>query len=71
MSPSKLLAQCCHVAANLGIIPQRVVVLKASDIKFYEKIEELKSISQKYYLQTDAGITELPPNTDTVVGWIE
>ena len=50
----------------------RIVVLKASNKKFQEKHKELlDNRSVLWYIQVDAGHTEIPEGTETVIGWIE
>ena len=86
LSDQKLAAQVGHVVGNLlrlndeygfGKIDRdtSIIVLKASDKKFEEKRRELKDLKGKdmliYYLQVDRGFTEIPANTETVIGWIE
>jgi peptidyl-tRNA hydrolase len=69
MTPQKLAAQVSHVVAGLthktGLIPRRVIVLKASKKKF----GELAEIAD--YIQVDEGLTEVPKGTRTVVGFVE
>jgi PTH2 family peptidyl-tRNA hydrolase len=84
MSGGKLAAQVAHAAVTCSIIAkskkprwfsewydegQRKVVLRANDLV------ELRSLSEKaaraglpHTLVTDAGLTELPPNTTTCLG---
>ena len=86
LSEQKLAAQVGHVVGNLlrlndeygfGKIGRdtNIVVLRASDKKFEEKRQELKDLKGKdkliYYLQVDLGLTEIPAETETVIGWIE
>ena len=86
LSEQKLAAQTGHVVGNLlrlndeygfGKIDRdtSIIVLKASDKKFEEKRQELRDLKGKdmliYYLQVDLGLTEIPANTQTVIGWIE
>lgn len=72
MTPGKLAAQACHAA--LGLAPKNhssVVVLTASDLKFFELIKSLKQQQIKHHVVTDAGYTELAPGTQTCVAYIE
>ena len=84
MSPGKLAAQVAHAAVTCALDAksknpkwfsewyhegQRKVVLRARDM------EELKSLDEKarkskltHTIITDAGLTELPPNTPTCLG---
>lgn len=72
MSPGKLAAQACH--AVLGLQPVKnhsaVVVLEASDKKFFEKIEELKRENIRHHVVTDAGYTEVSAGTNTCLAYI-
>lgn len=72
MTAKKLAAQCVH--AGLGLkLPEHdsVVVLEASDKKFFEIIEDLKQRGKKHHIVIDAGRTEVPPDTQTCVAFIE
>lgn len=73
MSPGKLAAQTAH--AVLGLQPvdyhHSVVVLEASDKKFFEKVEELKRNGIRHHVVTDAGLTEVAPGTNTCLAWLE
>ena len=80
LSEQKLAAQTSHVVGNLLKLTNSeidrdttIVVLKASDKKFEEKRQELEQSNPQiiYYLQVDLGFTEIAPNTETVIGWIE
>lgn len=72
MTPGKLAAQSCH--AVLGLSPEdygdTVVVLTASDAKFFELIDTLKQKGIKHHVVTDAGRTELEPGTQTCVAYV-
>jgi len=84
MSGGKLAAQVAHAAVTCALESkakkakwfsewyregQRKVVLKAKDI---EQLRSLKDMAAKaglpFSLVTDAGLTELPPNTTTCLG---
>jgi len=71
MSERKTQAQMIHAA--LGLYkkdPQEhwsVVVLEASTKKFFEAIEA----HPECYVVTDAGLTEVPAGSKTVVCWYE
>ena len=85
LSPEKLAAQVGHVVGNLvqqqitysnpkAVIDKdtTIIVLKASNKKFEEKHDELVANKNfNWYLQRDAGYTEIPADTRTVIGWIE
>lgn len=71
MSENKTGAQCSHAA--LGLYkkdPQEhwsCVVLDASDKKF----EEAKGAHPEAYVVHDAGLTEVPSGSETVIAWWE
>ena len=71
MSERKVAAQCVHAA--LGLYkkdPQEhwsVVALEASTTKFYEAV----AAHPEGYVVTDAGYTEVPAGSNTVVAWYE
>jgi peptidyl-tRNA hydrolase len=71
MSPNKTGAQCAHAAIGLyRKDPQEhhaCIVLEASDAKF----EEAKRDHPKSYIVTDAGHTEVPAGSQTVIAWWE
>lgn len=73
MTPGKLAAQTGH--AVLGLQPvynyAAIVVLEASDKKFFEKVEELKQNGIRHHVVTDAGFTEVEPGTNTCLAFIE
>ena len=73
MSPGKLSAQTGH--AVLGLQPvdnyTAIIVLEASDKKFFEKIEELKQNKIRHHVVTDAGLTEVESGTNTCLAFIE
>lgn len=83
MSNSKLGSQVAHVAANLASQNYSVqreylsddfvthIVLGVSDKKFQEKSVEIGSNDQIYYIQVDAGLSEVPAGTETVLGFVE
>ena len=76
MSPGKLAAQAVHASLGLSclvpIAPEdSVVVLEASDKKFFETVEELKNNKYGFYVVTDAGYTEVAPGTTTCLSFLE
>ena len=84
MSAGKLGAQVGHVCKTLGkkygqYFPEcenswqddQIVVLSLSDKKFNEMVGVLEASGHMWHLQIDNGFTEIPPNTPTVVGYVE
>ena len=84
MSAGKLAAQVGHVCKSLGkkygqAFPDcenswqddQIIVLSLSDTKFNEMVDTLFTSDKFRHLQIDNGVTEIPPNTPTVVGFIE
>jgi peptidyl-tRNA hydrolase len=72
MSANKLAAQCVHAATALQdkfpeIRHWSCVVLDASDKKF----EEAKLAHPEAHVVVDAGYTEVPSGSETVMGWYE
>lgn len=71
MSERKVAAQCVHAAIGLyKKDPQdhwSCVVLEASDAKF----EQAKEAHPEGYVVTDAGFTEVPAGSQTVMAWYE
>jgi len=71
MTDNKLAAQCVHAAIGLyKKDPQdhwKCVVLDASDKKF----DEAKEKHPEAYVVTDAGYTEVPAGSETVLAWWE
>ena len=84
MTPGKLAAQVAHAAVTCVLEAkakkakwfsewyregQRKVVLRASDVDELRSLRELAArASLPVALITDAGLTELPPNTTTCLG---
>lgn len=72
MSSGKLAAQTGH--AVLGLQPikhESIVVLEASDKKFFELVKELQTKGIRHHVVTDAGYTEVEPGTNTCVAYVE
>ena len=72
MSDKKMSAQCVHAALGLSRkFPKQdhwaCVVLDASDKKF----DEAKVAHPEAYVVTDAGLTEVPPVSETAIAWFE
>jgi peptidyl-tRNA hydrolase len=71
MSERKVAAQCVHAAIGLyKRDPQdhwTCIVLEASDNKF----EEAKQAHPEAYVVRDAGYTEIPAGSETVMAWYE
>ncbi|QFR59207.1 hypothetical protein 2018Mat167_0715 [Vibrio phage ICP1] len=79
LSPQKLAAVCTHIGKELGkfcgdIVAWNdvVVVLSSSDKKF-EEYKQYCFDNEKvlYHIHVDRGYTEVDPNTECVIGWIE
>lgn len=72
MSEGKVAAQVAHAVKNLGPVNTYcdIIVLKVSDKKFFEMIDENK-IPFNISIQYDKGLTEVEPNTPTAAAWIE
>lgn len=77
MSAPKLAAQVGHVCKELGRMQpdsiaqdDSIVVLMASNAKFESLLIEMTN-HEHHYVQTDNGLTEVPPGTKTVLGWVE
>ena len=84
LSKGKLAAQCSHAAAECILVARRVtpreldrymrsgarkVVCKADDLTQLKKVHSsAKKAGLVCFLVKDAGHTEIPPGTETVVG---
>ena len=77
MSEGKLAAQVAHVCILLReSYPEvewdkRIVVLKASDKKFWDTVQEHSSTEDYSALQTDWGLTELKEKTVTTFAYYD
>jgi peptidyl-tRNA hydrolase len=70
MTEGKVAAQVAHAVKNLGLTPEDsdIIVLKVSDKKFFEMIEDNYD---GICVQHDKGLTEVEINTATAAAWIE
>ena len=69
MTSGKLAAQACHAAIGYGVPKDAsVVVLSASDAKYYERVADHPHDA---YRVVDAGYTELTAGTETCMGYME
>ena len=79
LSPQKLAAVCTHIGKELGKVcgdtdawEDKVIILTASDKKFEEyKQYCLDNEDVLYHIHIDRGFTEVEPNTECAIGWIE
>jgi PTH2 family peptidyl-tRNA hydrolase len=72
MSPGKLAAQTGHAVLGLQpIVDTSIIVLEASDKKFFEKVKALKTDGEEHHVVRDAGRTEVEPGTETCVAFLE
>jgi peptidyl-tRNA hydrolase len=79
LSPQKLAAVCTHIGKELGKVcgytyawEDKVVILTASDKKFEEYKDNCRNNSGVlYHIHIDRGFTEVEPNTECAIGWIE
>ena len=69
MPEGKVASQVAHAVKNLGDTPIDVdiIVLRVSDKKFYEMIEENIGWA---YVQYDKGLTVVEEGTATAAAWI-
>lgn len=84
LSPGKLAAQVAHAAVNCALVSkkrkpinferwygegQKKVVVKVQDLaELYKVKQAAEDLGLVTSLITDAGMTELPPNTTTCLG---
>lgn len=85
MSPGKIAAQCIHAALGLNQrladkdrcfdyldSQMSVIVLEVSDAKFEQaKQERMFLLEEPFYCVRDAGYTEIPAGTETVLAFLE
>lgn len=83
LTPQKLASSCSHVANQLGHMlsslgeyndPQdmTIIVLMASDNKFNKIKEDIQSYEDVLsHLHVDKGLTEVEPNTEICIGYVE
>ena len=69
LSEGKVASQISHAVKNLGLTPIDcdIIVLKVSDKKFNELVEQ----NPNCYIQKDKGLTEIENGTQTAAAWIE
>ena len=72
MSEGKVASQVAHAVKNLGVTPKNsdIIVLRVSDNKFYELIDEANK-SSSVYIQKDKGLSEVNKDEHTAAAWIE
>lgn len=73
MSANKLAAQVGHAVLGLSIkgTSNAIIVLGMSNKKYRETREHLEETNINYYEVIDSGKTEVPPNTNTCLAFIE
>jgi peptidyl-tRNA hydrolase len=73
MSVGKIAAQACHAAIGFNVDDPliSVVVLGCSDRQFQKTISSLDLKNESYYIVYDAGYTEVRPNTQTALCFME
>lgn len=82
LSPAKLAAVCTHIGTQLGYMESElgeyndpkdniVIVLKASDKKYYELKEDLIVEDVISHVHIDIGLREVDPETEVAFGYLE
>jgi len=72
MSTNKTAAQVAHAVVGLDVgKPEIIVVLNASDKKFFEVVDKLCIDGKFFYVVIDAGYTEVAPGTKTCVAFVD
>jgi peptidyl-tRNA hydrolase len=68
MPEGKVASQVAHAVKNLGVTPLDcdIIVLRVSDAKFRELVEE-----HLCFVQVDKGLTVVEVGTATAAAWIE
>lgn len=79
LSPQKLAVVCTHIGKELGKVcgntdawEDKVIILTSSDKKFEEYKNNCRNNGGVlYHIHIDRGFTEVEPNTECAIGWIE
>lgn len=78
LSQGKSASQAAH--ACMGLLAKYNVTYNTEDVcialqlsttKLKEKIDELANNDYDYYIQKDKGLTEVEPNTETAIAYVE